>query len=155
MKKLPLATVSLTVLLAHGCVTERSLTDSSVRAYIGSRFRTTRPFFLAKEGGRYVLLGQRQEDIPADQAPTLDEFRQGRWKNRTFDTVKFLKILPEGSVIEITDIVRQFHVEAGISYLCYGRVLDDGEFEGFRRIDLSFVFPDCLHPDKMTGGEKL
>jgi len=71
MKKVPLAAVFLVVLLASGCVTERSFTDDSVRAYIGSRFRTTRPFFLTKEGSRYMLEDERQKNMSDPVAQKL------------------------------------------------------------------------------------
>jgi len=122
--------LTLSVGFGAGCVSERSLRNvSPYRNRIGREFRTKSDVFLVRDSrSHYRLTGQRQDAYFPDCHPTFQEFRTGRWQNKSY-TLEFIAIIPSETAIRITDIRKISNAEMGVSVHTYGRILGLPEYE--------------------------
>jgi hypothetical protein len=122
MKKIAFA-MALTLLA--GCVSRKSVSNKPVfQELIGQHYRTTKELFLVDNMDYFTLEAEGRSQT----GPSFDQFRNGEWKNRWTRPAKYLSILPEGTILETTDVLRQDHVEMGRTWEIHGIIVEPAQF---------------------------
>ena len=99
--------------------------------YVGNKIEVIRTCFIAREREKYVFLQDRDDfarqhySISPKERPTYEEFDSGNWKNRAENSYEIFDVIAKGTVVVVTDIVKDPGFETGTLVYFYGSFVSD------------------------------
>jgi hypothetical protein len=147
-------------LICTGClITHESMLDSPEYAqYFGAKFKFNNDNFISQDNDVLTIYAPMTKDNPMFKmcmAPTIESFNSGTWDPAKYKCDrKPIAILPKGSIVEITDIIKQTHIEVGVTYSTYARILNIPEYTR-QRVRLDAVVNNSQFPTKVTGAMRV
>jgi hypothetical protein len=157
---LQIATIILLCFVCAGCLIthESMLGEPEYAQYVGAKFQFHNDNFISQSDNVLTIYEPIPEGHPNFKmcmAPTIESFKNGSWDPAQYKCDrKPIAILPKDSIVEITDIVKQTHIEVGITYSTYGRILNRPEFSG-QRVRLDAVANDSQYPTDLRGASPI